>query len=139
MATVTAKAHKTFGRGFTNETGFVRLTYNFADDAGAFADVVKVGTVDGKIMIQQAFVHVETACTSGGSATVAVGAATADADGFLTAAHGAVASLVDDFTYQDATSVGLVVGDGDTILVDIGTADLTAGKINVLIWFVNID
>lgn len=139
MATVTASAHKTIGRGFSNETQFTKLTYNFANDAGAFADVVKLATVDGKIMIKRAIVHVETACTSGGSATVAVGAATADADGFLTAAHGAVASLVDDFTYSEATSIGLVVNDADTITLDIGTADLTAGKINVYLWWINVD
>jgi hypothetical protein len=139
MATVTAKAHKYIGKGFSNDNQWTKLTYDFAEDAGAFADVVKLATVQGKIMVTRAIVQVETACASLGSATVAVGAASADADGFLTAAHGPVASLVDDFTYTESTSVGLVVGDADTITLDIGTADLTAGKINVFVWWVNVD
>ena len=139
MATVTAKAHKSFGRGFSNEVQFMKLTYNFADDAGAFADVVKVGTVQGKILVKNAIVHVETACTSAGAAVVTAGAATADPDGFLAAGNGAVASLADDYTVQETASIGLVVDANDTIVVDIATADLTAGKINVLLWYVNID
>lgn len=139
MATVTAKAHKTFGRGFSNEKQFVKLVYNFADDAGAFADAVKIGTTDGKILVTDAFVHVETAATSGGSATVIVGVAGGDTDAFLDVTSGAVANLTDDAVLSETTGQGIVVASGAAIHLDIGTADLTAGKINVILEYMNID
>ena len=139
MATVTAAAHKSFGRGFSNERQFVKLTYDFANDGGAFADVVKVGTAAGKILVMDSAVHVETACTSGGSATVIVGVAGGDTDAFMDATSGAVANLVDDFVKQESTGQGIVLASGAEIHLDIGTANLTAGKINVILSYVNID
>jgi len=139
MATVTAAAHKTFGRGFSNERQIVKLTYNFANDAGAFADVVKVGTTEGKILVLDSAVHVETACTSAGSATVIVGVAGGDVDAFLAIGSGAVASLVDDYAAQAAAGQGIVLASGAAIHLDIATADLTAGKINVILSYINID
>ena len=139
MATVTAAAHKTFGRGFSNERQTVKLVYNFTNDAGAFADVVKVGTTDGKILVLDSAVHVETACTSGGSATVIVGVAGGDTDAFMDTTSGAVANLADDFVNQETTGQGIVLASGAAIHLDIGTADLTAGKINVILSYVNID
>jgi hypothetical protein len=139
MATVTAAAHKTFGRGFSNERQMVKLTYDFATDAGAFADVVKIGTTNGKILVMDSVVHVETACTSAGSATVIVGVAGGDTDAFMDLASGAVASLVDDYVNQETAGQGIVLASGAAIHLDIGTADLTAGKINVILSYVNID
>lgn len=139
MATVTAKAHKVFGRGFSNERQTIKLVYNFADDAGAFADVVKIGTTDGKILVMDSCVHVETTCTSAGSATVIVGVAGGDTDAFMDLASGAVASLVDDYVNQETTGQGIVITSGQAIHLDIGTADLTAGKINVILSYINID
>jgi hypothetical protein len=139
MATVTAKAHKVFGRGFSNERQTVKLTYNFGDDAGAFADAVKIGTTDGKILVLDSRVHVETACTSGGSATVIVGVAGGDTDAFMDLTSGAVASLVDDYVATETTGQGIVLASGAAIHLDIGTADLTAGKINVILGYMNID
>lgn len=139
MATVTAAAHKTFGRGFSNERQTVKLTYNFANDAGAFADVVKVGTTEGKILVLDSAVHVETACTSAGSATVIVGVAGGDTDAFMDLTSGAVASLTDDSVAQETTGQGIVLASGAAIHLDIGTADLTAGKINVILSYINID
>jgi len=139
MSTVTAAAHKTFGRGFSNQVQFVKLTYNFANDAGAFADAVKIGTTDGKILVLNGYVHVETACTSGGSATVIVGIAGGDTDAFLDVTSGAVANLTDDAVLSETTGQGIVLASGAAIHLDIGTADLTAGKINVILQYINID
>ena len=139
MATVTAAAHKTFGRGFSNQVQMVKLTYNFANDAGAAADVVKLGTTDGKILVLQSYVHVETACTSGGSATVIVGVAGGDTDAFMDTTSGAVASLVDDYVTSETAGQGLVLASGAAIHLDIATADLTAGKINLVLVYMNID
>lgn len=139
MATVTAAAHKTFGRGFANQVQMVKLTYDFANDAGAFADVVKIGTTDGKILVLNGYVHVETACTSGGSATVIVGVAGGDTDAFMDVTSGAVASLVDDYVASETTGQGIVLASGAAIHLDIGTANLTAGKINLCLVYMNID
>ena len=139
MSTVNAAAHKTFGRGFSNERQFVKLTYDFANDAGAAADAIRLGTTNGKILVMDSVVHVETACTSGGSATVAVGIEGGDVDAFMDTTSGAVANLVDDFCNQETAGQGLVIANGGAVLLDIATADLTAGKINVLLSYVNID
>lgn len=139
MSTVNAAAHKTFGRGFSNERQFVKLTYDFANDAGAAADAIRLGTTNGKILVMDSVVHVETACTSDGSATVAVGIEGGDVDAFMDTTSGAVANLVDDFCNQEAAGQGLVIANGGAVLLDIATADLTAGKINVLLSYVNID
>jgi len=139
MATVTAAAHKTFGKGFSNERQHVKLVYDFANDAGESDDVVKLGTTDGKILIMDSVVHVETACTSGGSATVIVGVAGGDTDAFMDATSGAVASLADDYCAQESTGQGIVLASGAAIHLDIATADLTAGKINVILSYINID
>lgn len=139
MSTVTGYYHKTFGREFSNERSFIKLTYDFAKDAGAFADVVKIGTTNGKILVLDSCVHVETACTSLGSATVIVGVAGGDTDAFMDLTSGAVASLADDYVNQEATGQGIVLASGAAIHLDIGTADLTAGKINVILSYINID
>lgn len=139
MAATTAAAHKTFGRGFSNERQTVKLTYDAANDSLLAADTVKLGTVDGKILVMDSVVHVETACTSGGSATVIVGVGGGDTDAFMDLASGAVANLVDDFCNQETTGQGIVLADGAEIVLDVGTADLTAGKINVILSYVNVD
>lgn len=139
MAEVTAAAHKTFGRGFSNEVQMVKLVYDFANDGGEADDTITLGTTDGKILVLDSRVHVETACTSGGSATVAVGILGGDVDAFLDTTSGAVASLVDDYVASETAGQGLVVASGGKVSLDIATADLTAGKINVILRYMNID
>ena len=118
----------------------MRVVYDFAQDGGAFADTYRLAEVKGKILVVQATVHVITAFTSGGSATVAVGAETADGDAFLAAT--AVGTLVDDYVVKTAAGQKLVI-DGatatDYITVVLATADLTAGKLEVILEYVNID
>jgi len=84
-----------------------------------------------------AFVHVETACTSAGSATVAIGT-TSDVDAFLDATSGAVASLTEDAVIYETTAQHIMAAD-DYFVLDVGTADLTAGKLHVYVWFVRAD
>lgn len=129
MAEVVGNKHKTLGATFGNESKFVKLTYDFAEDGGATADTVKLATIGTGIIITKCTVHVETACTSGGSATVQIGPTTADADGILAAT--AVASLTANHVVQTAAAQGLYVAADDTIDVVVATAALTAGKINV--------
>lgn len=139
MARKIAAAHKTLGGLFSNEVGYEKLTYNFANDGGATTDTYVIGTAGRKIAIMDAMVHVETACTSGGSATVSIGVVGGDVDAFLDVTSGAVANLVDDFTEKETAGQKLVVASAGQIEVVIATAALTAGKINLLVKYVNID
>lgn len=123
--------------GFENEVSYVRCSYDFANDAGATGALV-MADFPSKAMILKAVVHVETACTSGGSATVIIGTSD-DTDAFMDLTSGAVANLVDDFALEEATAVGSVLDAADQILLTIGTAALTAGKINVEVQYVLVD
>ena len=58
MSTVNAAAHKTFGRGFSNERQFVKLTYDFANDAERQLMQSDSGTTNGKILVMDSVVHV---------------------------------------------------------------------------------
>lgn len=132
MATVTSTALKKFGDAFSNERWNVKLTYDFAVDGGESDDAIRIGQADAKCVITEARVHVETACTSGGSATVAIGVEGGDVDAILDTTDGAVANLTDDAVLWDtATADGFVMAADEYVLLDIATADLTAGKINV--------
>lgn len=137
MAAVNANTFTTQGAVWSNERGFMRLTYDFAADGGATTSTYRLAAITGKMLITEAVVQVETACTSGGSAVVTIGAETADPDGFLDATSGAVANLIDDFTVVETAGQSLVVDTGDYITLEIATAALTAGKINVFVSFYN--
>lgn len=139
MARKEVSAHKTLGRGFTNEIQLARLTYDFALDGGATTDTYVMGTTGGKILVLDACVHVETAAGSVGSATVAIGVVGGDVDAFLDVTSGAVANLVDDFTEKETAGQKLVIDDGGKIEAVIATAALNAGKINLILKYVNID
>lgn len=139
MAQKTAAAHKVLGPLFSNEVGFAKLTYDFANDGGATSDTYVIGTAGRKIAIMDAMVHVETACTSGGSATVSIGVSGGDVDAFLDTTSGAVANLVDDFCEKETAGQKIVIADDGKIELVIGTAALTAGKINLYVKYINVD
>lgn len=125
--------------------------YDFDEDGGATGainlhakdnyDVIPVGAI-----IKRVTAKVVTACTSGGSATVAWGNGD-DADGYSGAAI-AVASLTDnalfngydngaallwDDTNDHAIDVNVADAADGQFIVTIGTAALTAGKIVFLV------
>lgn len=122
-----------------NKTGnLARVTYDFAVDGGAVSTITPAKTVilPNKAIVTNAFVNVLTTCTSGGSATVAINS---EGAGDILAAT-AVASL----------TAGLIQGVPDwatiadykkmtadrTVKVTIATAALTAGKMEVFIYYV---
>lgn len=131
MATLTSTNLKKFGDVFSGERFDKKLTYDFSVDAGAAADAIRIGQAAGKCIITEAYVHVETACTSGGSATVAIGVEGGDVDAFLDITSGAVANLTDDAVLSETTGQGIVMAADAYVLFDIATADLTAGKVNL--------
>ncbi len=139
MTVQSAAAYKTFGRGFSGERKTVKLTYDFAADGGAFADSHKLGITDGKILVLDSVLHVERAFASLGSATVIVGVSGGDTDAFCDLSSGAVASLTDEACVQETTGQGIVLASGAIIVLDIGTADMTDGKANLFLSYVNVD
>jgi len=136
MTDIVVAGHKTFSAGFTGETKRVGLIYDFSKDGGAYSGKVYIlGTLDGKALIEKVIVRVLTAVTSGGSATVIVGHTDND-DCFVDATAGAVANLgADKVGAAATTSVPLVLADGKKITMTIGTADLTAGKVVVEVFY----
>ena len=77
--------------------------------------------------------HVETACSSGGSATLIIGIEGGDVDAFMDVTSGAVASLTDNAVGFETTGQGIYVAASSYILADIGTANMTAGKVALYI------
>lgn len=140
MANVTCNTYRKLDSGYYNEMQVQRLVYDFAEDGGSTSDTYRMAEVTGKIYIVEAILHVITAVTSAGSATITAGAETADADAF--GATIAKATLVDDYTVKTAAGQNLVV-DGssstDYLSLTVGTADLTAGKVEFIVRYIRID
>ena len=125
MATVVNYKEK---RGsFRNKPELVKVVYDFAKDAGA-TGVLDLLKVRKACIVRLAYLKVITTCTSGGSATVSAGKSS-DVAGLI--AQQAVASLVAGFVAIGATTVDAshVLAADAVIQQDIGTAALTAGKI----------
>ncbi len=137
MANIEVDAFKTIDKLFSNEVGFAKLTYDFAQDTGGTSDTFRMALVNSKILVIQGILHVETAVTSAGSATIDLGAETADPNAF--AATVAKATLVDDYAVDTAAGQSLVIDAADYISLTVGTAALTAGKINLFLRYVNVD
>jgi len=140
MANVTANTYRKLDAGYYNEQQVARLVYDFAEDGGNTTDIYRLAEVKSKILVVEATLHVITAFSSGGSATLTLGAETADADAFGAAI--AVATLVDDYTVKTAAGQILVI-DGasatDYISVNIGTAAMTAGKLELIMKYFTVD
>jgi len=131
-----AAAHKDI-EGWGEQRFTQVFEYNFANDTGAAA-TYNLGTFKHKTLVLQGTCFVETACTSAGSATVAIGTSTADTDAFMDATSGAVANLIDDFVHVETASTRLVVAADETLDLTIATAALTAGKIKVILECVRV-
>jgi hypothetical protein len=132
---------------FKNQMHVQEYVYDFAVDGGAVGAIdlsAKAGMnlIPTGAVVQHVGAKVITACTSGGSATVAWGPS-ADADGYSGAAK-AVASLTANAAFNEAMGAGALLWDdtndaalyqvvtGSTYAdfkMTIGTAALTAGKI----------
>ena len=106
----------------------VEIVYDFSKDGGATGqlDVLKVKDA---CVVTSIMMLVETACTSGGAATVSVGPT-----GSVTALVGAtaVASLTAGAQIDSASfGSGYKLAADTVVQMDIGTAALTAGKIKI--------
>ncbi len=130
MADVNAADKKSIGDPFENALQVMRMVYDFSEDGGANADQYILGDVAGDSVIMEAYTDVKTSF-AGATATVQVGV-TGDLDAILP--DTAVASLTaGTLTDGDAASKRAALAAGDQILLNISTADLTAGKIEVVL------
>jgi hypothetical protein len=128
---------KTVGYPFTGKKEIVQVTYDFAVDGGA-TGVINLMKAQDALVITAAHAVVKTACTSGGSATVKIGI-TGNDDLLFGTTTGAVANLTDNALIAPDVVEGTPnvvafpakIAAGDYVLMTIGTAALTAGKIVV--------
>lgn len=134
---------KTVGPEFRNDIIVERVVYDFAADGGA-TGALTLFTAGADIVVKSFHALVKTACTSGGSATVICGV-TGDTDAFVTTTTGAVANLTANALLQPvvvltegtpntaAFPLPRRMASGDIVSMTIGTAALTAGKIEFVI------
>lgn len=113
---------------FSNEAQLIKVVYDFAVDGGA------VGALDlfeakEDMVIHSAKVKIKTTFTSGGLATLIVGQ-TGDTDSIMPslAVASATAGVV---KHADAACLALKLASGDKVLMTIGTAAMTAGKMEI--------
>lgn len=128
MAAV-AKA-KSIGNTFANDIVTERVIYDFSVDGGAVG-ALDLFTADADVVLKGFHAYVKTAATSGGSATVAIGV-TGATTAFVDATAGAVANLTANAVLGSAIAPRRLAS-GAAVLMTIGTAALTAGKIEVVI------
>lgn len=117
-----------------------RADYDFAVDGGAVGDITLRGdTIPSGAIIVDALLHVDTALTSGGAATVAIkteGAADINnADAISGAPWSTTGAKRGDFT---ATTAPIKTTAVRNIVATVGTAALTAGKFTAIVWYVEL-
>lgn len=141
---MTAIANKlNVGPAFTNGVEYANVVYDFAADGGATGalDLFEAGA---DVVITHFHSKVVTACTSGGSATVIAGISGGTTNLFMNVTQGAVASLTANAVVVSPVVEGtpnvlalpLKIASGGKIIMTIGTAALTAGKIKFVIGYV---
>lgn len=107
----------------------VEVEYDFAKDGGATGALDIMTFTQGTVLVD-AWAKVDTACTSGGSATLIWGVKGGDTDACLDATSGAVANLTAGAVIPGETACKQIKLAADTKLeMTIGTAALTAGKV----------
>ena len=132
------KGKKTVGAPFPNALEVVKVVYDFALD-GAMASPLDVLEAADDIVIVGFFGKVITTCTSGGSATLAVGVSGGDIDVLM--GDTPVASLVAGYfivppqVLTEGTpntmspQLPIKLADGGKIVCDTTTASFLTGKI----------
>ena len=114
--------------------------YSFATDGGAVGDITLRGdTIPSGAIITDVLIHVDTALTSGGAATVALkaeGAADLNAaDAISGAPWSTTGAKRGDF---DADAAPIKTTAARSIVATVGTAALTAGKFSVYVTYLEI-
>ena len=133
MSEVAAADKKLVQKPFANEIVVKRCVYDVAVDGGAETDTFTVAEMDDDMVLLDAYTNITTAFTSGGSATAIIGV-TGDTDAIL--ASTAVASMTAGIKPGAAACEGILLAAGDKVLVTVGTAAMTAGKLEVVLLLV---
>lgn len=112
--------------------------YDFATDGGAVGDItLRGGTIPSGAILLDALLHVDTALTSGGAATVAIKVESAAdvnaADAISGAPWSSTGAKRADFT---ATTAPIKTTAARSIVATVGAAALTAGRFQVYVFYV---
>lgn len=107
--------------------------YDFAMDGGAVGALAMRGDkLPNDAVITSGMIHVNTACTSGGAATVTMGVETAvDVRASTAVAALTANALLDTVPVGTAATAIRTTAGGKGVTLTIGTAALTAGKITL--------
>ena len=122
------KGAKVVGAPFDNRTEIVRVIYDFSVDGGEVEDNTLL-TADGVLLVRCIGAYVQTACTSGGSATIEVGKGTSGAE-FISAE--AVATFAANAFFASESAAFVKLANAEIINMGVAVAALTAGKIEFI-------
>lgn len=135
---ITVKDHRTLGTVFGNSEELVRITYNFADDAGTVG-AFNLFTAGANLVITDFYANVQTAVVSTGNACVIdVGIVTTapqilvqDTVQAKWAANAFVKphDLIEGNLAGDVFALPLRVAKDAVVAMTVKTAALTAGKV----------
>jgi len=118
------KNAKVVGSGFDNAVEVVRVVYDFSVDGGQ-VEANTLFTTDSALLVRCVGTLVETAFTSGGSATIDLGIG---ASGVQFNSATAVASYTINTLVASASNAFFRMAAGDIMNMDVNVAALTAGK-----------
>lgn len=127
MATLVDK--KLLGHPAAQSVEIVRVKYDFSKDGGAVGNW-EVFEADSPVVVKMRGVHVSTALTSGGSATISAGKGASGTE-FLNAS--AVANFSLGAAVQPASHNAVKLAAGEKIHLAVAVAALTAGVAEVVL------
>ena len=130
MAEVIAQTFSKIEKGFGNELVIKRFQFDVANDGGATTDTVTLGQFKDDMVILQAYTKITKDFESEGDATLEIGVG-ADDDALLASTD--VAEAKAGVAPGAAASAGLLAKAGEKIVATIGTADMTAGALEVVL------
>lgn len=139
MANLTPRTHQIGNPQYQGRAKYARAVYEFAVHGGAVSAITLSGdTVPAGVIVIDSLVHVHTAVTSGGAATIALGVETAtdlDAAQAITSVYNTAGPKRLDLT---ATSAPLVTTVDRAVRATVATAALTAGRFSVVVTYLEL-
>lgn len=124
MSVVACSGKKLVGPEFQKSFEIVKAVYDYSVDGGGQNNFTLL-TAQGACIVKMAALHVKASVTSGSSATVSIG----KTSGTEFANAVGKATLVSGYVVGSTGVVQLAAG--DVVALTVGTANLTAGKIEV--------
>lgn len=129
MTDTNAAKRITPAKGFVRHEEIYVATYDFAVEGGATANDIMLVTPSAHVAVSLLYMYCETALTSGGSATLIVGLDGVGSENqFLSST--AYTAFTAGLIVAPTSALYQPVASGANVLMRIGTAALTAGKIH---------